>query len=304
MKKSKGNFAVLLVILFVIYNSYNNFNNKPKHYTSEPSTVQTTKTTTSSTNSIDENVDKLKKSTKKIRNDWKTSKTKAELEDKVNNYLNKFKNNNNNQSNQNEQNQTDSELANLEPEGRDSVEVNGNKSTLDFSTWTTNHIEYSPLDNLNRAGKATAYLSKINYGKSEGRESQTWRPTGWLNNQQKNKDRGHLVAYTLSFNFDEDGNLAMGKQGSLDNPKNLFTQTSQSNRGVMQQYEQLVREAIRQNKRVIYQATPIFRGDELMARGIHLQALSEDGSLDFNQYLFNTDDNYNFDYANGRSWRK
>lgn len=304
MKKSKGNFAVLLVILFVIYNSYNNFNNKPKHYTSEPSTVQTTKTTTSSTNSIDQYVDKLKKSTKKIRNDWKTSKTKAELEEKVSKYLNKFKNNTNNQSKQNVQNQTDSELANLEPEGRDSVEVNGNKSSLDFSNWTTEHIEYSPLDNLNRAGKATAYLSKINYGKSEGRESQTWRPTGWLNNQQKNKDRGHLIAYTLSFNFDEDGNLREGELGSIDNPKNLFTQTSHCNREIMTQYEQMVRDTIRQNKRVIYQVTPVFRGDELMARGVHIQAISEDGSLNFNQYLFNVDEHYNFDYATGRSWRK
>lgn len=301
MKKSKGSIVVLLLTLFVIYNSYNNFNNKPKHYTSEPSTIQTTNTTTSSTNCIDDNVDKVKKSTKKIRDDWKTSKTKAELEDKVNKYLNKFKNNNNNQS---VQSQTDSELANLEPEGRDSVTVNNNKSTLDFSNWTTEHIDYSPLDNLNRAGKATAYLSKINYGKSEGRESQTWRPTGWLNNQQKNKDRGHLIAYTLSFNFDEDGNLREGELGSIDNPKNLFTQTSHCNREIMTQYEQMVRDTIRQNKRVIYQVTPVFRGDELMARGVHIQAISEDGSLDFNTYLFNTDNNYNFDYSTGRAYRK
>lgn len=302
MKKSKGSIVVLLLTLFAIYNSYNNFNNKPKHYTSEPSTVQTTKTTTSSTNSIDKNVDKLKKSTKKIREDWKTSKTKAELEDKVNNYLNKFKNNNN-KSVQNVQNQTDSELANLEPEGRDSVEVNGNKSALDFSNWTTEHIEYSPLDNLNRAGKATAYLSKINYGKSEGRESQTWRPTGWINNQHC-FDRGHLIAYTLSFNFDDDGNLAMGELGSIDNPKNLFTQTSHCNRVSMQKYEQLVREAIQQGHKVVYEVSPIFKGNELLARGVHLQAISEDGSLNFNTYLFNTDNNYNFDYSTGRAYRK
>lgn len=304
MKKSKGSIVVLLLTLFVIYNSYNNFNNKPKHYTSEPSTVQTTKTTTSSTNCIDENVDKLKKSTKKIRNDWETSKTKAELEDNVSKYLNKFKNNNNNQSNKNVQNQTDSELANLESEGRDSVEVNGNKSTLDFSNWTTEHIDYSPLDNLNRAGKATAYLSKINYGKSEGRTSQTWKPTGWLGNQHRTKDRGHLVAYTLSFNFDEDGNLSMGELGSIDNPKNLFTQTSHCNREVMTQYEQMVREAIQQGHKVVYEVTPIFKGNELMARGVHIQAISEDGSLNFNTYLFNTDDNYNFDYSTGRAYRK
>lgn len=297
MKKSKGSIVVLLITLFAIYNAHNNLNNEPKHYSSEPSTVQTT----SSTNSIDENVDKLKKSTKKIREDWKTSKTKAELEDNVSKYLNKFKNNNNNQS---VQSQTDSELANLEPEGRESVEVNGNKSTLDFSTWTTEHIEYSPLDSLNRAGKATAYLSKINYGESEGRAPQTWRPTGWHNNNHHCFDRGHLIAYTLSFNFDEDGNLSMGKQGSLDNPKNLFTQTSHCNRGPMQDYEQLVREAIKQGHKVIYEVTPIFKNNELLARGVHLQAISEDGSLDFNTYLFNTDNNYDFDYSTGRAYRK
>ena len=72
----------------------------------------------------------------------------------------------------------------------------------------------------------------------------------------------------------------------------------------MQKYEQLVREAIRQNKRVIYQVTPVFRGEELMARGVHLQAISEDGSLDFNTYLFNIDDNYNFDYMTGQAYKK
>lgn len=193
----------------------------------------------------------------------------------------------------------DADLANLEANGQKFVTVNDNKSTLEW-TWTTNKIDYSNLDSLNRAGKATAYLDKNNYGKSKGRESQKWSPTGW-HNQKRNQDRGHLIAYTLTFNFDANGNFKKGEKGSIDNPKNLITETSDMNRGIMQDYEEQVRDSIKAGHKVIYEVTPIFRGDELMARGVHAQAISDDKSLNFNVYLFNVSDNYTFDYATGRS---
>ncbi len=66
-------------------------------------------------------------------------------------------------------------------------------------------------------------------------------------------------------------------------------------------FESQVRDALRDNEKIIYQATPIFRGNELMARGINLQAVSSDGSLDFNVYLFNVQPGYVFNYHNGRA---
>ena len=69
----------------------------------------------------------------------------------------------------------------------------------------------------------------------------------------------------------------------------------------MQDYEEQVRDSIKAGHKVIYEVTPIFRGDELMARGVHVQAISDDKSLNFNAYLFNVSDNYTFDYATGRS---
>ena len=63
----------------------------------------------------------------------------------------------------------------------------------------------------------------------------------------------------------------------------------------------LVRKALRENKRVIYQATAVFRGNELMARGVNLQAVSTDGTLDFNVYLYNIQPGYQFNYNNGRA---
>lgn len=55
-------------------------------------------------------------------------------------------------------------------------------------------------------------------------------------------------------------------------------------------------------QKVIYQATPIFRGTEKMARGVNLQAVSTDGMLNFNVYIFNVQPGYSFDYQNGRAY--
>ncbi|MCT7719493.1 MAG: hypothetical protein N5840_05875, partial [Lactobacillus iners] len=41
--------------------------------------------------------------------------------------------------------------------------------------------------------------------------------------------------------------------------------------------------------------------NELMARGINLQAISVNGWLDFNVYIFNVQPGYTFDYATGRA---
>lgn len=83
--------------------------------------------------------------------------------------------------------------------------------------------------------------------------------------------------------------------------KNLFSQTAYSNQKVQTIFESKVRQTLRQGKKVIYQATPIFKDTELMARGINLQAVSTDGSLDFNVYIFNVQPGYQFNYQNGRA---
>jgi DNA-entry nuclease len=189
------------------------------------------------------------------------------------------------------------------------VTVNKDKSTLNPSDWKTEKIEYGALDSLNRTTTDTAYLSKKSLGKSEGRDPQTWNPTGW-NNQAKKvngkrvfpMNRGHLLAYTLTFNFDEDGNYKQGADGSLDNPKNLASQTSYSNQQPMQQQsENLVRDALEKNKKVIYKVTTVFRGNEKMPRGYWVQAISTDKTLNFNRYIYNVQPGLKFDYSTGRS---
>lgn len=59
--------------------------------------------------------------------------------------------------------------------------VNQNEPVIDAKEWQSEHIDYGDLDQLNRTTTATAYLSKNNLGKSEDRDPQTFRPTGWHN---------------------------------------------------------------------------------------------------------------------------
>jgi len=194
--------------------------------------------------------------------------------------------------------------------GEKSVKILNNDKPSDIkkTDFDQPHIDYGKLDNLNRTKTATAYLTRNNLGRSNTRTEQTWRPTGWHNEPKYidgtrviPQNRGHLIAYTMTFNLNKFGQNQQGELGSIDNPYNLFTQTEFSNQKTMTQVEQKVRDALAKNKKVIYKVTPIFRGQELMARGVWVQALSTDGSLKFNRYLWNVQDKVKFDYATGRS---
>lgn len=186
------------------------------------------------------------------------------------------------------------------------IDVNHNKSTLIKNAWKVNKVIYSNLDSLNRTSHSnTAFLEKRNVANDSLRVRQFVQPTGWHYNHRNRTqiyNRGHLIAYSISAGIDQDGNYNPNNQsGDQNNPKNLFTQSAYSNQKIQTIFESKVRRALRENKRVIYQATPIFRGNELMARGINLQAVSTDGSLDFNVYLFNVQPGFVYDYNNGRA---
>ncbi|WP_251717677.1 DNA/RNA non-specific endonuclease [Lactobacillus agrestimuris] len=195
---------------------------------------------------------------------------------------------------------------NFKSGGRAYITLNNDKSTLIKNAWKVNKVIYSNLDSLNRTSHSnTAFLEKRNVANDSLRVRQFVEPTAWHYNRRNGVqiyNRGHLIAYSVSAGIDQNGHYNPANQsGDQNNPKNLFTQSAFSNQKVQTIFESKVRKALRQNKRVIFQATPIFRGKELMARGINLQAISTDGSLDFNVYLFNVQPGYVFDYNNGRA---
>lgn len=182
--------------------------------------------------------------------------------------------------------------------------VNNNQSTLNPHSWTGNKVIYQNLDNLNRtSGSNTGFLEQRNVANSSLRVRQYIQPTGWHYNRRNDVqvyNRGHLIAYSVSKGIGQSGNYNPTEQsGDQNNPKNLFTQSAFSNQNVQTMYEEKVRSALRRGEKVIYQATPIFQGNDLMAKGINLQAISLNGNLNFNIYIFNVQPGYSFDYANG-----
>ena len=199
-------------------------------------------------------------------------------------------------------------LANLDFKSGDKayVYVNNNKSTLIKNAWKVNKVIYSNLDNLNRTSHSnTAFLEPRNVANDSLRVRQFINPTAWHSNRENGTqiyNRGHLIAYSVSAEIDQDGNYNPNNQsGDQNNPKNLFTQTAFSNQKIQTIFEGKVRNALKQGNKVIFQATPIFRGNELMARGINLQAISLNNNLDFNVYIYNVQPDYVFDYNNGRA---
>ena len=199
-------------------------------------------------------------------------------------------------------------LANLDFKSGDKayVYVNNNKSTLIKNAWKVNKVIYSNLDNLNRTSHSnTAFLEPRNVANDSLRVRQFINPTAWHSNRENGTqiyNRGHLIAYSVSAGIDQDGNYNPNNQsGDQNNPKNLFTQTAFSNQKIQTIFEGKVRNALKQGNKVIFQAAPIFRGNELMARGINLQAISLNNNLDFNVYIYNVQPDYVFDYNNGRA---
>lgn len=185
------------------------------------------------------------------------------------------------------------------------IEVNNGQSNLDIRKWKENRVIYGNLDKWNRTTYVTAFIDRKNLGKSKGRDRQIWQPTGWHQKEIGGMpiyNRGHLLAYTSSFNFDQDGNYKTGEQGSIDNPKNLATQSQFSNQHTQTYFENKVRnaQAIRGNK-VIYQIVTVFRGQEKMPRGYWLQAVDSKGTLHFNVYNWNVQPGIVFNYATGTS---
>lgn len=226
----------------------------------------------------------------------------------LNNKTANLQNNTTNQTQVEKQNTANLAKSDYENGTNPVIKINNDQPTIKAVDFNASQIKFSNLDQSNRAQKATAYLTNANLGRSEGRESQTWEPTGW-HNQPKEingerifpQNRGHLIAYTLSFNLNQNGQPENGASGSQDNPKNLFTQSAYSNQKLMQETEGIVREALEAHKKVIYEVTPVYKNNELMARGVHVQAISTDQTVKFNRYIYNVQPGISFDYQTGRS---
>ena len=186
-------------------------------------------------------------------------------------------------------------LANLDYTGQQEITVNNNDpafSKNDLSTAKGAWAAYSDLDSLNRVTDANALLNR-SLMPSAKREPLTWNPTGWHNKRTAHGwlyNRSHLIGYQLT--------------GENNNPKNLMTGTQTLNSPLMLAHEMDIAYYLKQSSDhyVRYEVKPIFRGNELVARGVQMRAQSiGDNTIHFNVYIFNVEPGYTINYADGTS---
>ena len=156
---------------------------------------------------------------------------------------------------------------------------------------------YSDMDAYNRCGYAFACICANTIPTEERGSIGQVRPTGWQTVKYDIVDgkylynRCHLIGYQLS--------------AENANPYNLITGTRYFNVQGMLPFENQVAEYVKTTgNRVLYRVTPVFVGDEMVARGVHMEALSiEDNGagICFSVFVYNRQPGIVIDYLTGDS---
>ena len=169
--------------------------------------------------------------------------------------------------------------------GQDILVLNGNVPY--FTEAELKELEgehYSVPDPLGRCGMAYARLDRRMMPQGTRGSMGTIRPSGFKNAKYPDLipdlylyNRCHLIAWCLT-----------GQEGTL---QNLFTGTRHLNKDLMLRH-------------VLYRVTPYFKGNELVCRGVELEACSvEDRGRDlcFHVFLYNVQPGVRIDYRTGES---
>ena len=171
--------------------------------------------------------------------------------------------------------------------------------------------EYGALDSLGRATFARACVTPELAAAGAARERgslQGLEPTGWGENAEvsiplANGDvyhgylwnRSHLLAKSLG---GSDGlrNLITGTR-----MQNVGTNSSGGGSGGMAYCEKLARDWLAEHGDgwVLYAATPVYAGEELVCRSVMVDLLSSDGSLDARIEVYNAAQGIEINYATG-----
>lgn len=162
---------------------------------------------------------------------------------------------------------------------------------------TTAYEFYSELDALGRCGYAMACVGVETMPTSERGTIGQVKPSGWQTVKYDFVDgkylynRCHLIGFQLT--------------GENANERNLITGTRYMNVQGMLPFENMVADYIKETgNHVLYRVTPIFDGENLLARGVQMEALSveDDGEgICFNIYVYNTQPGVTIDYTTGLS---
>lgn len=157
--------------------------------------------------------------------------------------------------------------------------------------------KFSKLDSLGRTRKALACVGPESLGQGERGDISRIHPAGWRQQRydfipgQSLYNRCHLIAWSLC--------------GENANRKNLLTGTRYLNETGMLPFEEQILNYIRDTgNHVLYRVTPMYNEEELVCRGVRLEAQSVEDhgkTLCFHVYCYNLQPHVQIDYATGRN---
>lgn len=182
--------------------------------------------------------------------------------------------------------------------GKPFVAVNGNKPNFTEADLTTKPFEkYSPLDRLNRCGTAYANVCRDTMPTEKRGNIGQVKPSGWQVAKYDFVDgkylynRCHLIGYQLT--------------AENANERNLITGTRYMNVDGMLPFENMVADYVKETgNHVLYRVTPVFKGSNLVASGVQMEAMSVEDKgegISFNVYCYNVQPGVAIDYATGNS---
>lgn len=179
------------------------------------------------------------------------------------------------------------------------VELNDNQPGFSEEEFTTESFEsYSPLDSLGRCGTAYACIGQDLMPTQDRESISEVHPTGWQTAKYDFVDGGYLYNRCHLIGFQLTGENA--------NEENLITGTRYMNVEGMLPFENMVTDYIKETgNHVIYRVTPIFEGENLVASGVTMEAISveDDGEgICFSVYVYNVQPGVEIDYQTGESW--
>lgn len=176
--------------------------------------------------------------------------------------------------------------------------INGNTPYFDESELKDKSFEsYGALDGLGRCTKTVASVGIDLMPTEERGNIGQVKPTGWQTVKYDCVDgkylynRCHLIGFQLT--------------GENANEQNLITGTRYMNVDGMLPFENMVADYVKETENhVMYRVTPVFIGDELLARGVLMEALSvedEGEGICFCVFVHNVQPEIEINYADGTS---
>lgn len=182
--------------------------------------------------------------------------------------------------------------------GQKVIIINNNEPDFEEDLKESKSFEnYSELDYLGRCGVAIANIGLDLMPTEERGSIGMIKPSGWhtikydIVSGKYLYNRCHLIGYQLT--------------GEGANEKNLITCTREMNTEGMLEYENMVADYIKEtNNHVLYRSTPVFDDNDLIAKGVQLEALSvedEGKGIKFNVFVYNVQDGIEIDYLTGES---